>query len=34
MMGELRGRQFEPRLLDAFVASLDEVAAIRERVSG
>lgn len=29
IMADLRGRQFEPRLLDAFVSSMDEVAAIR-----
>jgi putative two-component system response regulator len=29
MMIELRGRQFEPRLLDAFVGSRDEIAVIR-----
>jgi putative two-component system response regulator len=28
-MTELRGRQFEPRLLDAFFGSMDKVAAIR-----
>jgi putative two-component system response regulator len=28
-MTELRGRQFEPRLLDNFVASLDQIAAIK-----
>jgi putative two-component system response regulator len=30
MMGKLRGRQFEPSLLDAFLDLLDDVAAIRE----
>jgi putative two-component system response regulator len=30
IMGELRGRQFEPRLLDAFFGSIDEIALIRE----
>jgi putative two-component system response regulator len=30
VMRELRGRQFEPRLLDAFFESMDEIAAIRE----
>ncbi|MEY2434342.1 MAG: cyclic di-GMP phosphodiesterase [Acidimicrobiaceae bacterium] len=30
VMSELRGRQFEPRLLDAFFGSMDEVASIRE----
>jgi putative two-component system response regulator len=30
MMRDLRGRQFEPRLLDAFFASMDEIGAIRE----
>jgi putative two-component system response regulator len=30
IMGELRGRQFEPRLLDAFFGSMDEISAIRE----
>jgi putative two-component system response regulator len=30
IMGELRGRKFEPRLLDAFFGSMDEVASIRE----
>jgi putative two-component system response regulator len=30
LMRELRGRQFEPRLLDAFFDSMDEIAAIRE----
>jgi putative two-component system response regulator len=29
-MQELRGRQFEPRLLDAFLDSMHEIAAIRE----
>lgn len=29
IMTELRGRQFEPRLLDAFVGSIDETQAIR-----
>jgi putative two-component system response regulator len=29
-MRELRGRQFEPRLLDAFFASMDEITSIRE----
>ncbi|MCU1461842.1 MAG: Response regulator with domain [Acidimicrobiales bacterium] len=29
MMGELRGRQFEPRLLDAFFASIESLRAIR-----
>jgi DNA-binding NarL/FixJ family response regulator len=29
-MSDLRGRQFEPRLLDAFFASLDEIASVRE----
>jgi putative two-component system response regulator len=29
MMNELRGRQFEPRLLDLFLERLDDVAAIR-----
>jgi DNA-binding NarL/FixJ family response regulator len=29
-MRALRGRQFEPRLLDAFFDSMDEIAAIRE----
>lgn len=30
VMAGLRGRQFEPRLLDAFVAAIDEITAIRE----
>ena len=30
MMGDLRGRQFEPRLLDAFFAAMDDIAAIRD----
>jgi putative two-component system response regulator len=30
IMGELRGRQFEPRLLDAFFGSMDEISSIRE----
>ena len=30
IMGELRGRQFEPRLLDAFFGAMDEIASIRE----
>lgn len=30
IMTGLRGRQFEPRLLDAFFASMDEVSTIRE----
>jgi putative two-component system response regulator len=30
IMGDLRGRQFEPRLLDAFFASMDEISTIRE----
>ena len=30
MMRELRGRQFEPRLLDAFFGAMDEITAIRE----
>jgi putative two-component system response regulator len=30
MMEELRGRQFEPRLLDAFFGSMEEIASIRE----
>lgn len=30
IMADLRGRQFEPRLLDAFVSSMDEVTAIRQ----
>jgi response regulator RpfG family c-di-GMP phosphodiesterase/DNA-binding CsgD family transcriptional regulator len=29
VMSELRGRQFEPRLLDAFFDSMDEIASIR-----
>lgn len=29
-MSDLRGRQFEPRLLDAFFAAMDEIRAIRE----
>jgi DNA-binding CsgD family transcriptional regulator len=29
IMTERRGRQFEPRLLDAFVAALDEIVAVR-----
>jgi putative two-component system response regulator len=30
IMADLRGRQFQPRLLDAFLASMDEITAIRE----
>jgi putative two-component system response regulator len=30
IMSELRGRQFEPRLLDAFLGLMDEVVSIRE----
>jgi putative two-component system response regulator len=30
IMADLRGRQFEPRLFDAFVSAIDEVTAIRE----
>jgi putative two-component system response regulator len=30
MMRELRGRQFEPRLLDAFFGLMDEVAVVRQ----
>jgi putative two-component system response regulator len=30
MMGELRGRQFEPRLLDAFFGSMDEISSVRQ----
>ena len=30
IMSELRGRQFEPRLLDVFLDSMDEIAAIRD----
>jgi putative two-component system response regulator len=30
IMGDLRGRQFEPRLLDAFLGSMDEIRSIRE----
>ena len=30
IMGEQRGRQFEPRLLDAFFAAMDDIAAIRD----
>ena len=30
VMGDLRGRQFEPRLLDAFLNSMDEIKSIRE----
>jgi cyclic di-GMP phosphodiesterase len=30
MMEELRGRQFEPRLLDAFFGAMDEISSIRE----
>jgi putative two-component system response regulator len=30
IMEELRGRQFEPRLLDAFFSAMDEISSIRE----
>jgi putative two-component system response regulator len=30
IMSDLRGRQFEPRLLDAFLDSIDEIVSIRE----